>query len=139
MTPVVPRATTQANDCPIATKVSSSLPVRAMPNTQAAEAAVVAKAYRNAACSGAAISTWYVNQPPLDTAMAARASDESKVPAVDDVARPMEMKNTKPKAKETPMMSLNARDAEMLYVLVNQQNTLPPRTENIIIVTYGAT
>ena len=92
-----------------------------MTTTQAAEAAVFEKAHSIAACSGAAISTWYVTQPPLDRAMAAKASDERKVPAVDDVARPMEMKKKKPKVKETPMMSLKARDAEMLCVLVNQQ------------------
>ena len=121
MTPVAPSATAQAKDCPSSANVPSSLPVRVMTTTEAAEAAVFEKAYSNPACSGAAISTWYVDQPPLDRAIAARASDDRKVPAVDVVARPIGMKNKKPKAKETPMMSLKARAAEMLYVLVSEQ------------------
>ena len=121
MTPITPSATTQAEDWPIPANVSSILPVKAMRTTQTTALAVFAAAYSNAACSRASISMWYVNHPPLDTAMQARASDDRRVPAVGDVARPMDSKKLNAKTKETPMMSLKARDAEMLYVLVSQQ------------------
>lgn len=94
--------------------------------------------YSIAACSGAAISTWFVDQPPRERATLARASDETTVPVVGDVASPMDRKKPTARAKEKPVMILEARDVDVPRVLVSQQYTTPPRMENAIIVRYGA-
>lgn len=133
MAPIVPIATTHAKDCPPPPRASRIVPVTAMPTTLDAELTLFATENSIAACSGAAISTWFVDQPPLEKATLARASVERRVPVVSDVASPIDRKKPKARAKEKPVMSLAARDVDVPRVLVSQQYATPPRMENAII------
>lgn len=75
-----------------------------------------------------------MDQPPREKATLARASDERRVPTVDDLASPMDKKKLTARAKETPVITLEARGTDVPRVLISQLYTMPPRTENAIIV-----
>lgn len=138
MAPIAPIATIQARDSPLPPKASRSLPTTVMPATLAPEPELFAIENSIAACSGAAISKWYVDQPPREKARLARASDEMTIPIVEDVASPKEKKQPTARAKDNPVITLEARGTDVPRVLISQQYAMPPRTENTIIVRYGA-